>query len=364
MKKGKSKVLVKLKHPQDELKRCQKRFSDIAENVLVWIWEVDANGKYTYSSPVVEQILGYKPQEVLKMHFYDLFHPEDREKLKKMAFKVFAQRKSFREFINRNLKKNGKTIWLSTSAVPIMDKKGNFFGYRGADADVTGMKQAEGNIQASFDKLHRVFDEMVQAMSGMIESRDPYTAGHQRRGADLASAIAKEMHLSEHQIGGIRLAGIVHDIGKIYVPLEILNKPGRLTTDEFEIIKTHPQRGYDILKTIEFPWPVAIMVLQHHERLNGSGYPLGLSGEDILLESKVLGVADVVEAMLSQRPYRAALSLDEVLAEISKNKEVLYDSRAVEACLKLFTRKGFKINGGERLKGKKQRGKSQEILIN
>ena len=160
---------------------------------------------------------------------------------------------------------------------------------------------------------------------------------------NLARTIAKEMKLSKDQIDGIRTAGTIHDLGKIGVPAEILNKPVRLTDIEFNLIKIHPLVGYNILKQIEFPWPVAEIVLQHHERLNGSGYPRGLSDEDILLEAKILGVADVVEAMASHRPYRPALGIDEALEEISQNKGVLYDPQVVDTCLKVFRKKRFKF---------------------
>jgi len=174
-----------------------------------------------------------------------------------------------------------------------------------------------------------------------VEVKDPYTAGHQRRVGNLARAIANEMGLPQEQIEGIRMAGLIHDLGKISIPAEILSKPGRLSDFEWGMIKMHPQVGYDILGEIEFPWPVAQMVLQHHERMDGSGYPQGLAGEDILLEAKILGVADVVEAMASFRPYRPARGLDKALEEISQNRGGLYDPEVVDVCLKLFTEKGF-----------------------
>lgn len=180
-------------------------------------------------------------------------------------------------------------------------------------------------------------------MASVVEIKDPYTAGHQKRVTRLASAIAEELGLPKEQIEGIRIAGLIHDIGKVSIPAEILSKPGRITDLEFSVIKTHSQAGYDILKTIEFPWPIAQIVLQHHERLNGSGYPQGLSGEEILLEARILGVADVVEAMASHRPYRPALGIDKALEEITQNRGILYDARVAEACLKLFADKGFTL---------------------
>ena len=176
-----------------------------------------------------------------------------------------------------------------------------------------------------------------------METRDPYTAGHQQRVADLASAIAMEMGLSKDIAYGIHMGGLIHDLGKIGVPVAILSKPGRISKIEFDLIKTHPTVGYEILQPIEFPWPIAQMALQHHERVNGVGYPSGLSGGEILLEARILAVADVVEAMSSHRPYRASLGIDKALAEISGNREILYQGEAVDACLKLFKEKDFKF---------------------
>jgi putative two-component system response regulator len=184
-------------------------------------------------------------------------------------------------------------------------------------------------------KLQGALEGIIQAMARTVESRDPYTAGHQQRVADLAAAIAIEMNIPKDQIKGIRMGGMIHDLGKISVPAEILSKPGRLKEIEFSLIKTHPKIGYDIIADIEFPWPIAQIMLQHHERMNGSGYPQGLSGEDILLEARILCVADVVEAMASHRPYRAALGIDVALDEIKKNKGVFYDSEVVDALFRL-----------------------------
>ena len=210
-------------------------------------------------------------------------------------------------------------------------------------SDITERVQAEKELQQSMKKLRKSLDGTINAMALMSEVRDPYTAGHQRRVTNLATAIAREMGLPEPRIDGIQMAGIIHDLGKISVPSEILSKPGNLSELEFNIIKPHSRIGYDILKTIEFPWPVAEIVLQHHERMDGSGYPQGLSGKDILLEARILGVADLVEAMGAKRPYRPVLGIDKALAEISENRGVLYDAAVVDACLRLFTEKGYKF---------------------
>ncbi|HRV05796.1 MAG TPA: HD-GYP domain-containing protein, partial [Candidatus Saccharicenans sp.] len=210
--------------------------------------------------------------------------------------------------------------------------------------DVTSRRQTEQELQESWARLRRALKGTIQAISTTIEMRDPYTAGHQRRVAQLAEAVAREMNLPEVKIEGIRFAAQIHDIGKIYVPAEILSKPTKLTDLEYTIIKTHPQAGYEILKNIEFPWPIAEIVLQHHERLNGSGYPAGLKDGEILLEARILAIADVVEAMSSHRPYRPSFGIDKALDEIRLNNGLLYEPEAVAACQRLFLEKAFSFD--------------------
>jgi putative nucleotidyltransferase with HDIG domain len=181
-------------------------------------------------------------------------------------------------------------------------------------------------------------------LSAVVESKDPYTAGHQRRVTHLACAIAREMGLAQDQIEGIRVMGYLHDIGKIAVPAEILSRPGKINEFEFNLIKQHPLSGFDILKQIVFPWPVAQAVFQHHERLDGSGYPSGVTNGKIILEAKVLAVADVVEAMASHRPYRPAVGIKQALDEIAQNKGTLYDPEVVEACVRLFSEQDYEFD--------------------
>ena len=203
--------------------------------------------------------------------------------------------------------------------------------------------RAEEELHESLKKLRTAMESVVEAMALAIDKRDPYTSGHQKRVSILADAIAEEMGLPKDQIEGVRMAAMIHDVGKNAIPVQILSKPVKLTRLEMEMIKEHSQMGYDILKGIEFPWPVAQMVLQHHERIDGSGYPQGLSGDEIYLGAKILGVADVVEAMASHRPYRASLGLDKAMEEISKNRGVLYDPDVVDAALRFLRRKGFEF---------------------
>jgi HD-GYP domain-containing protein (c-di-GMP phosphodiesterase class II) len=194
------------------------------------------------------------------------------------------------------------------------------------------------------EELLRMLNGTVEAMASLCERIDPYTAGHQRRVARLACAIAKKMGLSDEQVYGIRVIGVVHDIGKMALPDEILSKPGVLNAEELSIVQTHPQVAYDVLKNLEFPWPVAQTVLQHHERVDGSGYPNKLAGEDIILEARILCVADVVESMVSHRPYRPAPGLEKAMEEIELNSGVLYDPMVADACSKLSSNGGIKLD--------------------
>lgn len=216
------------------------------------------------------------------------------------------------------------------------------YGIIALETRAQGKKSAE-ELQRSYKKLRKIFEQTVNSLASAVGKRDPYTTDHQRRVTILACTIAKEMGLTDEQINGLRLAGMLHDIGKLAVPSEILSKPTRLSDAEFTIIKTHPRVASDILKAIEFPWPIADIVLQHHERIDGSGYPQGLSNNNILLEARILAIADVVEAISSHRPYRPAYSLEYTLEEISKNKGVIYDAGIVDICLRLFREKKFRF---------------------
>ncbi|MES9870723.1 MAG: HD domain-containing phosphohydrolase [Sedimenticola sp.] len=208
------------------------------------------------------------------------------------------------------------------------------------------LKKAYKSLQGNSDRMRSVLLRTIEAIALTLEKRDPYTAGHQQRVADLAQNIALEMGLGPEQVEGIYFGGLVHDIGKINVPAELLARPGKLTEYEYLIIKEHSKVGYDIIKDIDFPWPVAKMVLQHHERLDGSGYPNGIKGDDILLEARVLAVADVVEAMQSHRPYRPGHDIDVALDEIRSHRGKRYDPDVVDSCLALFTEKGYELAKG------------------
>jgi len=193
-------------------------------------------------------------------------------------------------------------------------------------------------------KLRAAFESLIAVLAATVERRDPYTAGHQRRVAELAAAIAHTLELDAARIEGLHFAATIHDIGKIYVPAEILARPGKLSPTEFELIKSHAQVGFEIVKDVEFPWQVADMIHQHHERLDGSGYPQGLKGDQILLESRILAVADVVEAMSSHRPYRPGLGIDAALAQIKQEVGTKLDAQVVDACERVFREQGFSFS--------------------
>lgn len=208
-----------------------------------------------------------------------------------------------------------------------------------------GILRLREEQKASAAVLRKSLEDTILAIAATTEMRDPYTAGHERRVAELATAIAREMGLGEPRIEGIRFGAMIHDLGKIKIPAEILVRPARLSPIEYELIKQHAQAGYDILKGIDFPWPVAQMVLEHHERLDGSGYPNGLKGEAICQEARILSVADTVEAMSSHRPYRPGLGIDKALAEIESGRGAQYDPAVVDACLRLFREKSYTLSG-------------------
>lgn len=305
----------------------------IFENISDGIIMTDIEGNIIRWNPAAERMFGYYKDETF------------RKTLNMLTTKITKGGLHDGRWIGemKFIRKDGTEGVCETRVIPLRDINDTITAVFGVCRDITERRQARENLKRSYDQLRETLITTVNALASAAEMRDPYTAGHQRRVTLLACAIAEEMGFAEEQFDGIRMAGLVHDIGKFSVPVEILNKPGRISETEFNIIKVHPQAGYNILKEIEFPWPVAQIVLQHHERLDGSGYPQGLKNGGIMLEAKILAVADVVEAMASHRPYRPALGIDVALAEIVKGKGIIYDPEVVDICQRLIIEKGFTI---------------------
>jgi PAS domain S-box-containing protein len=318
------------KHKMDKLLReSEEKYRSLAENAHDAIYIINQNG-FQYGNPAFERLTGWKKGDLdsRRFNFWDIVHPDEIALMKNIKRERMPASGEF-----RIVSKDGSVKVVEVNSAKI--GRGKETRRMGILSDITERKRAEDELKKSLERLKKNFEDTVNALVTALERRDPYTAGHQMRVTNLACAIAVEMHLSKDKIDGLRLAGLVHDVGKIQIPTEILIKPGHLSETEFLMIKIHPRAGYDILKGIDFPYPIADIVLQHHERLDGSGYPEGLSGKKILLEAKILAVADVVEAMSSQRPFRPSLGIGMALEEVSKHKGRLYDRKVVNALLRL-----------------------------
>lgn len=328
----------------------KERYRLITERAADVMWTVDMNMQPTYISPSITSLLGYSVQEAMAKPMQEIFAPGSfrhaREVLKEELGIESREQKDLvrsRTLELELIRKDGSLVPVEVKYTFLRDSQGRPVEVLAIARDISERKQAQEEAKHSTERLIIAMEHAIQAMTVIVEMRDPHTAGHQQRVTQLACAIAKQVGLSKEQINGLRLAGLIHDIGKVRVPAEILTNPNGLSDPELMMIKAHPVLGYEILRTIDFPWPVAQIVLQHHERMNGSGYPSGLSGEDIIVEARILAVADVVEAMASHRPYRPSLGINKALEEISQNKGVLYDSKAVDACLTLFRDKKFEF---------------------
>jgi PAS domain S-box-containing protein/putative nucleotidyltransferase with HDIG domain len=325
---------VFLDNTQKMLRKADEKIRRIFDNSFDGIAVLDLDGNVVEANRTILDIAGLQSDvEIIGRNYIDFITPLDRKRIKTQVQKVF----SVERITNLEctlIRKDGTEVCIEINAVQLNDIYNDPFGILLSMKNVSRHKQAEEANRLYNEKMLQVMGEIIEAMARMVEIRDPYTAGHQRRVSVLAAAIAREMELPNETVEGVRVAGMVHDIGKIYIPAEILSKPTELNEMEYRMIEQHPRLSYDILNAIEFPWPVATIVYQHHERIDGSGYPEKLSGEDITIEARILAVADVVEAMASRRPYRAALGVDRAIEEISKKRGILYDSAVVDACKK------------------------------
>jgi PAS domain S-box-containing protein/putative nucleotidyltransferase with HDIG domain len=324
-------------------KESEGKNRDLVDNIKLGIFRSTPGlqGKFLEVNKAMEEITGFSRDDLLKINVCDLYiDVKERDIFTHEA--TITDWKSTRELTLKQ--KNGTLITVAETVVAIRYDSGKIVFWDGILEDITERKQAQEQVQLSLQRLQKTIKEIIQAMAYIGEVRDPYTAGHQKRVAQLSFELAKILGLPDHQYEGLTMAAFVHDIGKILVPADILSKPGKLSKPELDMLRDHTKIGYEILKTIEFPWPIATIVLQHHERMDGSGYPAGLTGDQIVLEARILAVADVVEAMSSFRPYRPALGIDKALAEINQFRGTLYDKEVVDACNKLFVEKGFHLN--------------------
>lgn len=320
------------------LKESEERHRTILRTSMDGIWIADMQGHLREVNDAYCLMTGYSEAELLAMRASDLEAVSSASDRESNAQKLVEQGKG--SFETRLRRKDGGVFDVEANVIYLPIEGGRFVAFH---RDITDRKRAEADLLRTAESIKLALAGTVQALSMTVEIRDPYTAGHQKRVADLAGAIATEMGMDNDQVDSIRLAGSIHDLGKISVPAEILSKPGKLSETEFSLIKTHPGAGYEILKDIEFPLPIADIILQHHERIDGSGYPNGLKGDEILPGTRILAVSDVVEAMASHRPYRPSRGIEAALEEIEKNRGVLYDTAVVDACLLLFRKKRYQL---------------------
>ena len=330
-----------LRQQVEDLRTSQEQLRTLVDNARDVVFQLSPKGVIEYVSPNVRAIYGYDAEELVGQFFEKSTPLSELPK----AIRALKRAMSGETILNLEigqLDSAGSIVVVEINGAPIM-RDGKVTAVQGVMRDVTLRKRAEEAARNGTLRLVKAMEDTMQAMAMIVEMRDPFTAGHQRRVAQLACAIAGEMELARDRITGLRLAGLIHDIGKVRVPSEILTNPSVLSDAERTIIKMHPSLGYDVLKTLDLPWPVARIVHQHHERIDGSGYPLGLKGEAIILEARVLAVADVVEAIASHRPYRPARGIGEALDEVSRQKNSLFDADVVNSCVRSFKDRGFKF---------------------
>jgi PAS domain S-box-containing protein/putative nucleotidyltransferase with HDIG domain len=332
----------RLQIEEEELHLQRDYFQQLFENSPDAIVLLDSEDHILKVNRSFEKLFQYANAEIEMRSLNDVIVPDtmlnEAEQLSRKAQSMGSVQKE-----TQRRRKDGSLVDVAILGYPIQHKDRQI-GVYGIYSDITQRKRSEEQLQRTLEKLRKAMGATISAMASTVEVRDPYTAGHQQRVANLARAIAQTIGLGNEEVDGIRMAGAIHDLGKITVPAEILSKPGRITDIEFSLIKTHPLIAYEILKEIDFPWPVAQIVYQHHERLDGSGYPQGLAGDKIRLEAQILSVADAVEAIASHRPYRPALGLDKALEWIVEKRGIYYDARVVDACRSLFLEKKFSFD--------------------
>ncbi|MEI6267136.1 MAG: HD domain-containing phosphohydrolase [bacterium] len=328
--------LTERKRAASELLTEQDHYRAIFEHAAIGIAEVTPEGRWFRVNQTLCDLLGYTSQELVQLSFTDITYSEDVEKSIGVLDAMKDNGQDSYQVEKRYLRKDGQIIWVYVSVSAIRDKDDSLLYQVTAIQDISDLKQAE-------ERLAEAYGSVVDVVNRVCESHDPHTVGHQRRVSELSMAIAKKMGMSATKFSELRDAALLHDIGKIGIPAEILAKPGRLAPVEFDLIKSHSQLGYELLKTSGMPESIPNIVHQHHERCDGTGYPLGLTADELLIQAKVLMVADVVEAMTSHRPYRPAWDIDVALEEIEEGAGTKYCPEIAEACLSLFREDGFKF---------------------
>lgn len=321
-----------------KLQESEESYRLLVENANEAIIVVQ-DGMFKFANAKASELSSYPINELLTKPVIELIFPDDKEMVAGYHNDRIEGKSVPKIYSFRLVRKDNTITWAEVNGVLITwegkPASLNFIN------DITERKRFEEDREALLEKLRGTVESTINAIATLVEKRDPITAGHQRRVAKLTAAIAEELGLPEEQIVTLKVAGLLHDIGKVEIPSQILNKSSRLSDAEYKMVQYHVEAGYDILKTLELPWDICLAVFQHHERMNGSGYPKGISGEDICLGARILSVAEVVEAMSSIRPYRPSLGMNKTLEEISLNKGDLFDADVVDACLRLFNEKRF-----------------------
>ena len=329
------------KQAQAEIARTTAKLTTIVEMLPDIFFIKDISGKYQMVNAAFEEFTGMSRSAILGKSGHDCYPNDMAEQLQTADRESMANKTVVR--IESMAVINKHTVYLDTVRVPLTDTSGAVIGIVGISRDITEKKKTEIELQQRLTQLQSAWKQTVRILSDAVEVKDAYTAGHQKRVAILAVAIGQELGLSQDALTGLEMAALIHDIGKLRVPGELLSKPGKLIAAEFELIKTHSEAGREILQGADLPWDIAEIIFQHHERFDGSGYPRGLKGNQILLEAKIIAVADVVEAMSAHRPYRPALGIDAALNEIEHKRGQLYDPAVADACLSLYEEKGFSL---------------------
>ena len=316
------------KRAEESLKESEERYRSLFENSIEGVFIVDIAGNFTSANKATEELFGYSREELIGMSYKKLHSPETAEASFRETNKLFRTGEPTPNFVREFIKKDGERCLIEGYA-NLLKKEGKIVGFQGTLRDITSRKQVE-------EALEHSFIDLAETISRAMASRDPYTAGHEQRVAELARLVGEKMGLDGNRLMGLYIGGLLHDIGKISTPETILTKPGKLSNEEWALVQAHARQGYGIVDGANFPWPVADMTLHHHERLDGSGYPHGISGDEISLENRILGVCDVVEAMSSHRPYRPARSKEEVLAEIKGGRGTKYDASVIDVMLQII----------------------------